>query len=133
MELCGLGFEYVKEMKRMDLHQEERIEKKRKEDQLYVVLEGNPTRVERLTALYDGKVLRETYVVPGKGSVDFYYKLDGKGRLMFSGSDLPEDFYPVKESFNYGPVMRDVMDDGTYKVFTILDRVDFAEDVKVLT
>lgn len=114
----------------MDLHQEERIEKKKKEDQMYVVLEGNPSRMERMTALYEGKVIRETCVVPDKGTVDFYYKLDERSRLLFSGSDLPEDFYPLNDAFNYGPVMRDVMEDGTYKLFTILDSVANVEPIR---
>lgn len=104
-------------------HQEERAEKKRMEETMYKVLEGNPSRGDRLKALYNGKILRETCVTSG-GSVNFFYKLDDKGRLHFSSTDKPEDFFALKDSYNYGPVMVDVLEDGSYKIFTVWDTLE---------
>lgn len=67
----------------------------------YSVLEGNPSREERIQALFKGKVIQ---VVTHRTT---YYKLDKYQRLCFSYTNHPDSFQPFHEGFNYYHVMDD--------------------------
>lgn len=70
----------------------------------YSIVEGNPTREQRVEALYDGKVIKVTdYKVT-------YYKLDKYQRLTFSFTGHPDSFQPYHKGFDYSDVLDDYND-----------------------
>jgi|GEM_PF-6520493 len=67
----------------------------------YSVLEGNPSREERIQALLNGNIIQvDTHRT-------MYYKLDKYHKLRFSYTNHPDSFHPFHEGFNYYHVLDD--------------------------
>lgn len=67
----------------------------------YSVNEGNPTRKERIDALFGNKTLQVT------GSQTLYHRLDKYQRLTFSYTGHPSSFMPYENGFDYSKVLDD--------------------------
>ena len=91
------------------------MNKKEQTKDRYSVLEGNPTREERLATLLEGKVIRvETYRI-------MYYKLDRYHRLCFSYTGHKSSFQPFYNAYDYSDVLDDYDWAGNQeKVLTII-------------
>ncbi|MEI2465070.1 hypothetical protein [Niallia taxi] len=78
------------------------------------VLPGNPSREERITALFEGKVIKVN------DHREMYYKLDKFKRLAFSYTNHPSSFHPFMDGFNYTPILDDFTHNGDLKSITVL-------------
>ncbi len=80
----------------------------------FSILENNPTRKERIDALFNGSIIQVTV----EGNTD-YYKLDKYHRLMFSYTGHPDSFHPYYEGFNYDKVLDDFDHNGNKKTIKL--------------
>lgn len=77
------------------------MKKKEKIRERYSIKEGNPTREERIQALYEGKMIKiKTYRT-------MYYRLDKYKRLCFSYTGHESSFHPYHSGFDYTNVLDD--------------------------
>lgn len=88
--------------------------------QRYNVIEGNPTREERLLALLNNKIIKV------KNYRTMFYKLDKYQRLCFSYTGHPSSFQPYQNGFDYYHVLDDYDVAGGMRrnMFEILDKVE---------
>lgn len=82
----------------------------------YSVIEGNPSRQERMEALFNGKTIKvKTYTVT-------YYRLDKYQRLCFSSTNHESSYQPYHEGFNYAHVLDDIQQaSNSKKTISIID------------
>lgn len=67
----------------------------------FSILKGNPTREERIKALYTGKIIKVT------DPSTTYHKLDRYCRLTFSTTCHPSSFHPYHHGYDYSKVLDD--------------------------
>jgi hypothetical protein len=77
------------------------MKKKESAKERYSAIQENPSRKERIEALFDNKIIKVTdYRI-------VYHKLDKYQRLTFSDTGLPDSFHPYKQGYDYSKVLDD--------------------------
>lgn len=86
-------------------------------EQKYEINEGNPSRKERIEALFNGKIIKVT----DKYST-LFHKLDKYDRLTFSYTGHPDSFQPYTDGYDFTRVLEDFnIEVETEKKIEILD------------
>jgi hypothetical protein len=67
----------------------------------YCVLDGNPSRKERIEALFNNKTIKVT------DYRTLFHKLDKYQRLTFSDTGHPDSFHPYQDGYDYSKVLDD--------------------------